>query len=102
MAGKFVLDGGQVTITFEYGANLQVAQDTVKSAAKLLFAQGYLAGIDANTDFETLKPQDWLNILDEYILKRIVELAKIQFVVDAEKLARSKAEIEANEKFITP
>lgn len=90
MAGSFVVDGSDVTITFEYTTNQTKAQSIIGDSAHYLWDKGFG---DHGTDkepvfFDDLTNQQKLNVVDEYVKKSILDTSNTYKSVEAQNLAR--------------
>ena len=78
MTAKFTVDGSNLIISFEYSAPVVRATEVAVSAAHYLWEHGYG---DHGTDeepilFDDLANQDKLNLLDQHVLRVIMDIAQ--------------------------
>lgn len=92
MTGSFVVDGDQVTVTFEYEADLTKAQLAISDAAHLLWdrGRGNHGEPEAPIVFADLTNQEQLNIVDTYVRQNILDLAKTHSYDEAQQAAREQ------------
>lgn len=81
MAGSFIVNGSNVTIRFEYTADLTKAQETVEAAAHWLWEHG--ASIDS-VEFDNLNNNQKLALVDAQLRRHVIDMAK---AYDANKAA---------------
>ena len=104
MAGKFVVNGDNTTVTFEYTALTQKVIDSVGDAVAYLYPAIFgevLDGEGVLIPFDNLTNQQKLNVLDKWLLKGILDLATQYHVQAAKRASEVAASIEAKEKYIT-
>jgi len=78
MTAKFVVDGSNLVISFEYSAPLVQTTEVAVSAAHYLWEHGYG---DHGTEeepilFDDLTNQEKLNLLDKHVLRVILDIAR--------------------------
>ena len=103
MAGKFVVNGDQTTVTFTYTALTQKVLDTVNDAVGYLYPAIFgevLDGEGVLIPFDELTNAQKLNVLDAWLLKGILDLAKEHNRNAAIDTARETANTEADTKYI--
>ena len=102
MAGTFVVLGENVKVQFAYLAPIATVQDIVYKAVEYIWATGYRKPFeDQQITLAEMTPQQRLDILDAYILNKVVELAIVQHVINAETAVREAAQIEAENLYMT-
>lgn len=101
MAGTFVVDGDRVTVTFEYEADLTKAQQVIVDGAHLLWDRGMGNHGDEETPivFTDLNNQDKLDIVDTYVRRVILDLARTYSSEEAQAAAREQAEDDAEVEY---
>ena len=102
MTAKFVVDGSNLTINFEYSAPVVRATEVTVSAAHYLWEHGYG---DHGTDeepitFDDLTNQDKLNLLDKHVLRVIMDIAQDYHVNARQEAERILATEYANENIV--
>ena len=101
MAGSFVVNGDEVTLTFEYTALTQKVMDTVNDAIAYLYPNVLGDFLEGEVlPFEELTNQQKLTLLDSWLKKNILDLAKAQNQKVARRNAEIAAEAEAGDKYI--
>ena len=103
MAGKFVVNGDQTTVTFTYTALTTKVLATVNDAVGYLYPAIFgevLDGEGKPIPFAELTNQQKLNVLDAWLLKGILDLAKEHNRNAAIDAARETANTEADTKYI--
>ena len=113
MAGSFVVSGQNVTIKFEYTAEITKAQETVFACAKSVYQRhpitrdapdGFGGVIKVPIPFDNLTVQQKLDVVDAWVLDEIITRAKKQYekeAIDAAMAAAMEsASNESDEKFI--
>lgn len=97
MTGSFLVDGDRVTIAFEYEVDLTKGQLVINDAANLLWDRGMGDHGDEETPivFADLTNQEKLDIVDTYVRRTILGLAKTYSHEEAEEAAREQAEDDA-------
>ena len=78
MTAKFTVDGSNLVINFQYSAPVDRATEVTVSAAHYLWEHGYG---DHGTEeepilFDDLTNQDKLNLLDQHVLRVIMDIAQ--------------------------
>jgi len=78
MAGTFEVNGDETTITFEYVANTTRVINSLNDAVHYLYPAifGEVLVEDSIVPFEELTNQQKLNVLDAWVRKTILDLAK--------------------------
>ena len=98
MAGTFLVDGINTTVTFEYAALTTTVQSVVGDAAEYLFDKGY--GNHGTEEipivFADLTNQEKLDIVDAHVRSVILALANTHKSVKAQEAAR---EVEASSEY---
>jgi len=103
MAGKFVVNGDQTTVSFTWTALTTKVLATVNDAVGYLYPHIFGEVLDAEgvlIPFEALTNQQKLNVLDAWLLKGILDLAKEHNRNAAIDAARETANTEADTKYI--
>lgn len=102
MSATFNVSGGNTTITINYTAVTAKVQDTIGNAALNLWNRGLGDHGTEETPitFDSLTNQQKLNLVDEYVLRIIRDLAKTQNILTQSDAAKSTAESENETKFI--
>ena len=103
MAGSFEVNGDKTTVKFEYTALTQKVIDTVNDAVAYLYPQIFGDVFDGEgtlIPFDELTNQQKLNVLDEWLLKGILDLAKSYNRKAAVRLAEIEAVEESETKYI--
>ena len=82
MTAKFTVDGSNLVINFQYSAPVDRATEVAVSAAHYLWEHGYG---DHGTDeepilFDDISNQDKLNLLDQHVLRVIMDIAQDYYV----------------------
>jgi hypothetical protein len=100
MAGKFVVSGGNVTITFEYTVTIAKGQNIITAAAHRLWNMGYgdHGTFEVPITFDSLTNQQKLDIVDVYVKREINECAQNYYAVKASQdaLVAAIADAEVN------
>ena len=95
MAGTFVANGTEVMIAFTYTTSTEKASTTINDAAR------YLVGIrQPDVDFESLSNQQKLDIVDMWVKKNILKMARRQGLEDALYDARVTEAESADERYL--
>jgi len=102
MTAKFVVDGSNLIINFQYTAPVVRATEVAVSAAHYLWEHGYG---DHGTDeepilFDDLTNQEKLNLLDQHVLRVIMDIAQDYHVNARQEAERELAIKYANENII--
>ena len=103
MAGKFVINGDQTTVTFTYTALTTKVLATVNDAVGYLYPAIFgevLDGEGVLIPFDELTNQQKLGVLDAWLLKGILDLAKEHNRKSAIRVAEIEAGIESETKYI--
>ena len=103
MAGKFVVAGDQTTVTFTYTALTTKVLATVNDAVGYLYPAIFGEVLDGEgklIPFDALTNQQKLNVLDAWLLKGILDLAKEHNRNSAIATARDAANTDADTKYI--
>ena len=103
MAGTFVVNGDQTTVTFTYTALTQKVLDTVNDAVGYLYPAIFgevLDGEGVLIPFDNLSNQQKLDVLDAWLLKGILDIAKEHNRNAAITAARDAANTDADTKYI--
>ena len=103
MAGTFVVNGDQTTVTFTYTALTQKVLDTVNDAVGYLYPAIFgevLDGEGVLIPFDNLSNQQKLDVLDAWLLKGILDIAKEHNRNAAINAARDAANTDADTKYI--
>ena len=103
MAGKFVVNGTETTVTFTYTALTQKVLDTVNDAVGYLYPAIFGEVLDAEgvlIPFDALTNAQKLGVLDAWLLKGILDLAKEHNRNAAIDAAREAANADAGTKYI--
>ena len=103
MAGTFVVNGTQTTVTFTYVALTQKVVDTVSDAVDYLYPAIFgevLDGEGVLIPFDNLTNQQKLDVLDAWLLKGILDIAKEHNRNAAIATARDAANTDADTKYI--
>ena len=97
MSGSFEVNGDQVTVKFEYTANLAKVQQVITDAAHILWDRGlgeHGTG-EAPILFDELNNQQKLDIVDQYVKQEILTLARNYITTIGQNAARVQAEQDA-------
>ena len=97
MAGTFEVNGDKTTVKFEYTALTQKVVDSVGDAVAYLYPQIFGDVFDGEgtlIPFEALSNQQKLNVLDAWLLKGILDIAKEHNRNAAINVARETADAE--------
>ena len=103
MAGKFVVNGTETTVTFTYTALTTKVLATVNDAVAYLYPHIFGEVLDGDgvlIPFEALTNQQKLNVLDAWLLKGILDIAKEHNRNAAIATARDAANTDADTKYI--
>ena len=103
MAGKFVVDGDQTTVSFTWTALTTKVVATVDDAVAYLYPAIFGEVLDAEgvlIPFDELTNQQKLGVLDAWLLKGILDIAKEHNRNAAINAARDAANIDADTKYI--
>jgi len=103
MAGTFVVNGTDTTVTFAYTADTQKVSDTVNNAVAYLYPQIFGDVLDGNGDlipFDQLTNQQKLNVLDDWLKKNVLDLAKEYNRKSAIRVAEVAAGLESETKYL--
>lgn len=103
MTATFIVNGdGTTTVQFEYTAANQRVLDTAGDAAHLLFDQHRFVQPDPDNPltFDELTNQQKLNLLDAYVLKSILSIAKQYYVEYSIAVARDDAVTDTETRYI--
>ena len=103
MAGKFVVNGTETTVTFTYTALTTKVLATVNDDIAYLYPHIFGEVLDAEgvlIPFDALTNAQKLGVLDAWLLKGILDLAKEHNRNAAIDTARETANTEADEKYI--
>ena len=102
MTAKFVVDGSNLIINFQYTAPVVRATEVAVSAAHYLWEHGYG---DHGTDeepitFDDISNQEKLNLLDKHVLRVIMDIAQDYHVNARQEAERILATEYANENIV--
>ena len=103
MAGQFVVNGTETTVTFTYTALTTKVLATVNDAVGYLYPQIFGEVLDGEGNlipFDELTNQQKLGVLDAWLLKGILDLAKEHNRNAAIDAAREAANADAGTKYI--
>jgi hypothetical protein len=96
MSGSFVKNNGTVTITFEYTTELAKAQAVVDNIIEELYDRGYSDSWPLNQAGERELPANlnntqMIDIVDSYVRRTLVNLARSRDREEREETARQEA-----------
>ena len=103
MAGKFVVNGDQTTVSFTWTALTTKVLASVNDAVDYLYPAIFgevLDGEGVLIPFDALSNQQKLDVLDAWLLKGIIDIAKEHNRNAAIDAARETANTEADTKYI--
>ena len=103
MAGNFVVNGDQTTVSFTWTALTTKVLATVNDAVGYLYPHIFGEVLDAEgvlIPFDELTNAQKLNVLDAWLLKGILDLAKEHNRNAAIDAARETANTESDTKYI--
>ena len=96
MAGRFEIDGTDVTVTFEYKAPIDLVTSIVYAVAENLWVEELDENEEVINPFSEATAQAKLNVVDQHVVDVLVDMANSFKSVRAQELAR---ETEANNKY---
>lgn len=99
MSAEFEILNGDIIVRFEYTANATKAQATIEDASHLLWDRGWG---DHGTEldpivYDELSNQAKLDIVDVYVKKDILDMARNYLSTSGANAARDQAEQDAND-----
>jgi len=110
MTATITIDGTQSTLIIEYTALKEKVNSTADDAVHCLFDRNFLGskieiiedieGGSTKSDWEDVTTAQKLSILDDYVKKTILGLAKQYYIDDAKSDAQVIAETEIETKYI--
>ena len=102
MAGSFIVLNGDVTVKFEYTSTQEKILTTITDAAHFLWVVGWgdHGTEEVPIEFGNLTSQQKLDVVDAYIRKTILDMAKTYTSVFAQDEARILAEQESADHHI--